>query len=291
MAGSSGAAPFDPRDVPALLAGAIYLPGEGVEPIPGSDDRVWHSLATEPNDASDAHVGHKPVLATAPNGVAVWDLAAGGAYASWVVPVPGAAYTWTERGSYAAWVYLAANDEAAHIAFAQWPETLAQGNRIYAQKNIDLTRAAVYLSRDGFSQDNFNGQGGIGDRSKWNSAWGPGIEPTIDWAGWHFFRATWDASGTNFYCAGGGTLCSTKLRVYVDEVYFEGMYSAPHPQWGGAPPDGPVRELYPSTYPFSWGADYAVNHFDALGPCYVANGDEGLDDATWAQVMAYRAPK
>ena len=289
-ASSGVVVPFDPLDVPALAAGAVYLPGEGVEPIAGTDDTLWHSLAAEVNDASDAHTGHKPVLATAANGAQYWDLAAGGLYSSWVVDLPGAAYTWTDKGTYAVWVYLAQNDDKAHIAFAQWPEVMTQGNRVYCQKNIDFTRAAVYLSRDGFSMDNFNGLDGIGDRSKWNSAWGPDIEPLIDWTGWHFIRVSFDMSAENYYCPGGGTLCSQKMRFYFDEVYYEGMYSAPHPQWGGAPPDGPVRAIYPSTYPFSWGADFAANHFDAIGPAYVARGDEGLSDEVWLQVMAYRAP-
>lgn len=283
---------FDPRDIPALWNGAIYIPGRGVEPITGTQNTRWKSLSQEPNDAWDGHTGHKPVLATAPSGRKYWNLAAGGQYCSWLVQAPGQAYQWTNVGAYAMWVYLAQNDTAPHIAMAQWPESLTPKNRLYVQKNNDTDRMAVYLSRNGFSQDNQNGQGDIGDRSKWNSAWGPGISPLINWKGWHFLVVQWDASQNNYLGpeeTPNALLCSNKLQVFVDGVYYEGMYSAPHTPYGGAPPDGPVRELFASDYPFSWGAHYTSSKFDAIGACYVARGHVPAD--AWDDIMNYWRPE
>lgn len=282
---------FDPREIPALWEGAVYIPGRGVEPIAGTQSTRWRSLSSDPNDCTDQHTGHKPVLATLPNGAKFWDLAGGGQYSSWLVPAPGPAYQWTDVGAYAAWVYLAANDSAAHIAMAQWPETNQPKNRLYVEKNIDPDRMAVYGSRNGLSQDNALGQDGIGDRWKWNSSWGPGVRPLINWTGWHFLVLQFDMTADNYVGpeeTGAGALCSNRLRVFVDGVYFEGLFSTPQPQFGGQPPQGPLIGLAPSDYPFSWGAQYTSNHFDGLGACYVARGPVPL--SAWEQIRNFWRP-
>lgn len=282
---------FDPRDIPALWDGAIYIPGKNVELIENTNNSKWKSLAQEVNDCTDSHTGHKPVLSSLPNGQKYWNLAAGGPYSSWLVESPSSAYQWIDVGAYAMWVYLETNDLNPHVACSQWPEALTPKNRIYVQKNIDADRMAIYGSRNGYSNDNALGQNGKGDRWKWNSSWSPGIPPLINWQGWHFIVLLFDMSQNNYYGpeeTPNNLLCSNKLQVFVDGIYCEGMFSAPQPNYGGAPPTGPITNLFASNYPFSWGAQYASNHFDGIGACYVARGH--VPFSAWNDIMNYWRP-
>lgn len=296
--GRAGGA-LDPRDVPALMAGGIWLPGVGVTSL-GGGSRRWASQATatgDDYDLKDSHTGHKPVATTAANGAAVWDLVAGGATAGWSINTgisarpPGAAIQPTSKGSVALWVKANALDTSIHTIFSMWPGG-ASANRLYFYKNTDNYRLSVFSSNDGSAADTVGGLGVL-SRAKWNSGSGPGSGPLTDWTGWHFVRVEIDSSGTNFLLAGGKH--STKIRVFVDEVEYAndevsgcGQYSA-----GSAPPSGPVAAFVSGAGRFTVGADFASSQWNGLvGPVYISNEDSAaaVTAKQWQRVMLFNAP-
>lgn len=287
----------DPRTVPGLLAGGIWLPGVGVSSL-GGGSRRWASQADNTGDdydLKDSHTGHKPVATTAGNGAAIWDLAAGGATAGWSINTgitarpPGAALQPTTRGSFAGWFKANALDTAIHVFASMWAGGTS-GNRFFLYKNDDNHRCAVFTSWNGSAQD-------IGTplyRSKWNSGSGPGAGPLTDWTGWHFLRIAYDMGGTNLLLAGGKY--STRLRVFVDETELAndtvsgcGGYSAGSPPADG----GPIAGVHNAAGRFSVGADFASSQWNGqIGPVYVSNEDatDAIDASTWRGVMRYGAP-
>lgn len=291
------AGPLDPREVPALMAGGIWLPGVGVTSLGGASRR-WASQSNNTGDdydLKDSHTGHKPVATTAANGAAVWDLVAGGATAGWSINTgisarpPGAAIQPTSRGSFAVWVKANALDTSIRVIASKWAGGTS-GNRWFIYKNDDNHRIAVFTSWNGSAQD-------IGTplyRSKWNSGSGPGAGPLTDWREWHFVRVEYDMSGTNLLLSGGKY--STRLRVFVDEVELVndtvsgcGGYSAGSPPADG----GPIAGVHNAAGRFSVGADFASSQWNGLiGPVYDSNEDSApaITRKQWQRIMQFNAP-
>ncbi len=286
--------PLDPRTVPALMAGGIWLPSTPTVDL-GGGNRAWPSLGTQANSFTDEHTGHKPLLTTAANGAPVWDLPAGGATASWVIPTVGSALKWTSKGTYAGWFKANALDESYHYFFAQWEGGASGNNRILCHKNNDEHRVAIFASHEGSTVDAV-APPDIGGRCKWNSSAGPGIGMLVDWTEWNFIRITVDMDLDNYSI--GGANHSRRLRVWINEVEIVdvdgdggGQFSAPQPDVGGAPPDGPFKGLYGGvdlTW-FALGADYVSSQWNGqLGPFYAANGE--ASEHRWRRIMAWDAP-
>lgn len=282
-----------PLTFSALRNGAVYVPGLHTSSF-GGDDTRWDSLpGTQENPLTDEHTGHKPVLATALNGEKYWDLAAGGATASWGLQTPGTAFRWTQKGSYAAWFRCTTLDTAIQYLWLQWPGG-GSNNRLHTRKNNDLTRLASDVSWLGSAYDaNTNGQGPIGGRAKFNST-----ADVYDWTQWHFVRVTFDWTKSNSTAHGANF--SERQMVFVDEVLDAGTgYSAPATGSGGSPAEGgPIHDpgLYASTAPFWFGSDTnGASHWKGqVGPLFVANGalsDDFIEEITgWSQLMAWHAP-
>lgn len=288
---------FDPRDIPAIgRDGALYIPGRAASPIAGTQSTRWRSLCEEPNDATDEHTGHKPVLNTLPNGQQYYDLAAGGQWSSFLVPNLGPAFKWTEVGAYFLYFHLseaAATSPAPVVLFAQWPSSAPPRRRIYAQKkDTDPGRIAIFGSRDGTADDNGAAPDGIFKRYKYNDNL-PG-SPPLRLAGWHSLVVAFDCAYEQNYFGPAerpaGASCSNKMQVFFDGVRIEGFFTAPQPDpaWQGAPPLGPVQPLFASDYPFSIGADYTSNHVDGLGMWGVARGKVPL--SAWADILNFWRP-
>lgn len=286
--------PINPITVAPLMAGGIWLPSTPTVDL-GSGNRAWPSLATQSNPFSDIHTGHKPLLTEADNGAPVWDLPLGGATASWVMATMGSALRWTTRGSYAGWFRANALDTLFHYFFASWRGGGAN-NRILCHKNNDNHRIAIFVSHAGSALD-ASAPPDIGGRCKWNTSGGPGIGRLTDWTEWHFLRISLDMYARNYSI--GGSNHSRRLRVWIDEeeiVELGGdggsQFSAPQPDVGGSPPDGPVRGIYGGddlTW-FSLGADYVSSQWNGqIGPFYVANGI--MPDVQWRGVMSWEAPQ
>ena len=282
-----------PLTIPALLAGAVYVPGLHVSSLGGGSSQ-WDSLpGTQSNPLTDSHTGYKPQLVTLANGEKAWDLESAGATSSWGLASPGSAFQWTQRGSYAAWFRCTTLDTAIQYLWLQWPGG-GTNNRLHTRKNNDLTRLASDVSWLGSAYDaGQNGQGPIGGRAKYNST-----ANIYDWTQWHFVRVTFDWSETN--SSAHGANFSDRQRVFVDEVLDPGTgYSAPATGSGGSPEEGgPIHDpgLYASTAPFWFGSDTnGSSHWKGLvGPLFVANdklAEDFIDEITlWSQLMAWHAP-
>lgn len=273
------------------MAGGIWLPSTPTTSL-GGGNRAWPSLGTQANAFTDEHTGHKPALVTTASGRRAWDLPAGGATASWVIAATGNALRWTAKGSYAGWFRANALDTSFHYFFSQW---IADHGRILCHKNNDAHRVAIFVSHEGGTTD-AAAPPDIGDRCKWNSSAGPGIGRLVDWRLWNFIRITVDMDEDNYSI--GGSNHSRRLRVWVNEIEIVenggdggGQFSAPQPDVGGAPPDGPFKGIYGGddlTY-LSLGADFVSAQWNGqVGPFYVANGE--LTAHEWRRVMAWEAP-
>lgn len=293
-------APLDPREVPALMAGGIFLPDESYQDI-GGGSHSWGSVATNTGAGYtfyDSHDGFKPVRKTAANGTRYFDLAAGGITASWLIPTtPGLALRWTSKGDYAGWFKLDTLDASIRYLFAQWPGG-ASGNRILAHKNNDLRRLATYVSYAG-SAVGAAGPPDIGGRAKWNSGGGPTEGPEFAWDDWVFVRVSLDMTKENYALSGANL--SYRQTVYINEepvidnaTTGVGVYSAPASDVGGAPPDGPIRGIHSGADSpwFSLGALYVSGQWSKVGPFYIANRDSAqpITAEQWRRVMRYGAP-
>lgn len=295
--------PLDPRDVPGLMAGGIWLPGVGVSTLPGGY-KEWRSQSSNTGASYDLRStlsGYHPVATTASNGAAVWDLDAAGPTACFNIASgitllpPGPALQFTQRGSMAGWFRAKSVTTAIWYFYSMWPGG-SSGNRAVIYKNDDPHRIAVFTSYAGSAVD--APPETIGQRCKWNSGSGPGLGPLTDWTLWHFVRFTWDMSGTNLQILGGNY--STMLRVYIDEeevandvVSGAGSYSAPDSAHGGAPPDGPMRGIWNGATRLSVGSDGESSHIPGqLGPQFISNEDatDPITDEQWPRVMLYNAP-
>lgn len=289
--------PLDPREVPALMAGGIWLPGVGVTSLGGGSTR-WVSQSNNSGDdydLKDSHTGHKPVATTATNGAAVWDLVAGGSTAGWSINTgisarpPGAALQPTSKGCLAGWFKANGLDNAIRVFFSTWPGG-SSGCRSYHYKNDDDYRIAVFTSYNGSAVDT----GTPLYRAKWNSGSGAGQGPLTDWRQWHFVRFAYDMSGENLLLSGGKY--STRLRVFVDEVEYEnntttgcGGYSAGSPPADG----GPLAGIHDGATRFSVGADFQSAQWNGqVGPVYVSNEDSAapITAAQWARIMTFHRP-
>lgn len=310
----SGDLPIHPLDVPAINAGALWVPGLG-ESTAGGNLTVL-SQAAQTNTLTTAGVtGDIPGIAYAGNGVRVWDWTVAN-YTALRVLSPGSALQATGNVSYAGWFKWTATVAGgggvtaipdvlrqARTFWAQWPETSTNNRAIAAL-------SAVGAGQTPYSNLNFSHDpdGGIADdpsyvtsdkRGKFNQT---NDKPVEWWTQWHFYR--WEArtDGANYLGTGAlnGVKLSTRIRFYVDEVLDAGTgYSAPHEQWGD-PPDGPVRwhlinprrTLYPSTAPFTLGAASnsppGANFKGQIGWFCVANGF--VAPQTWERVRRWNAP-
>lgn len=288
---------LDPRDVPALMAGGIWLPGEGYTAF-GGDDHAWASQATQANSFKDDEDGYKPKPEYASNGQPIYRMSPDPgetATASWIIASPGSALQWTQKGSYAGWFKANTSDTSIHYFFRQWPGG-ASNNRVLLHKNNDANRIVVYTSYAGSAVDGVSPPD-IGGRAKWNNAANPGEGVLFDWTQWHFVRVSYDMSLTNYWKnpPTNSAPYSDRLKVYVDEtlVYDNADYSAPSPTLGGSPTDGPIRGIYASTAAFVLGADGHSSQWNGhIGPFYIANSDSAaaITDAEWARIMLFRRP-
>lgn len=282
--------PLDPRTVPELMAGAIWIPGTQ-DTTGGGGARTVLSQATQANPLTTSGVtGDVPALTTASNGAPVW--AFGGAtYTALRVVAPGSAMRWTTKGSFAGWFKGAALTGTIQALFSQWPEGAdATNNRLIAGLTLgDNSRWNINGSWNGLSTDQPTNVG-PDNRWKYNSSAG------IDFTAWHFLRVTVDYTLDNY--STGGVNYSNRVRVFVDEVLDVGSgYSAPHDgvtpetRWGTAP-DGPVRgtQLYPATSAFTLGSTHALGGSwrGYIGPFYICNGE--ISAAKWKRIMKFNAP-
>ena len=287
-----GAISADPRDYPALMAGAIWVPG--LDETYGANLTV-RSLATQTNTIQTGTVtGDIPVPSTAGNGAAYWSYA-GKANPSLAIPKtaalgtgPGAgsALQWTSKGTYAGWFKACSvQDTASHFLLSHAYGT-ASKSRFELRKNLgsgaDQDRLVVEMSFDGTTAD-----GMPGSRCKWNS-----LANVADFTQWLFIRVKVDMTAANYQSAGANK--SYRLRVWINEVEVSGTFSAPGPANGGDPPDGPVRAgPFASDSWLSIGASAISSPIKVgVGPVYVANEDSAatISDAAWARIMTFHAP-
>ena len=295
LQGRPAGGPLDPRTVPQLMAGAIWLPGIGVTTPSGN--LVVASQATQANVLTTVGVtGDIPAQTTAANGAPCWNFGVA-TYAALRVVAPGTAMRWTERGTYALWLKGASLTGTPQQIFTQWPELAAAKNRILAQLTDGMnTGFNIQGSIDGLMTDDPT-FATPDHRWKANYNHTPG---GYDFNAWHFMRVSFDYSLDNYNGAGGENL-SRKLRVYVDEVYDEGTgYSAPHDgntpetKWGDPSTGGPIRApLFASDYRFTLGANDNLGGSwrGLIGPVYIADETAGpISAATWRRVMKFRAP-
>lgn len=276
---------IDPRTVPALMSGGIWLPGIGVTSI-GVDGYTWASQATQSNVLTTAYNFDKAVPTTASNGASVWDYPKTVFGSGFLMLAAGSALRFATKGSYAAWFKANELDDNNHFFFDAWPED-AVNNRFYAYKNVssDLNGASTKVAINGSPLG--IGDDAVHDRWKYNNT--EGIQ---DFSKWNFIRITFDYSLDNYTHDGGNF--SRKMNVYFNEVLDEGAgYSAP-PSPYSAPPDGPVTGtgLYSGVQRLCLGCNYASTTWNGqVGPFYVANGDDGLSNTVWRRVMQYSAPR
>lgn len=287
---SRNAGPLDPRYVPQLMAGGIWLPGVN-DTTGGGGHRTVLSQATQSNSLTTSGVtGDIPSLTTASNGASVWNFG-GATYTALRVVSPGSALQWTTKGSYAGWFKGASLTGTIQALYSQWPEATAPtNNRLIAGLTLgDNTRWNINGSWNGASTDDPT-FATPDNRWKYNSSGG------IDFTQWHFLRFTYDVTLDNY--STGGKNYSNRVKVYIDEVLDVGSgYSAPHDgptpetRWGTAP-DGPVRgtQLYPATFAFTLGSTHTLGGSwrGQIGPFYICNGE--IPNATWKRIMKYRAP-
>ena len=284
-----GAISADPRDYPALMAGAIWVPG--LDETYGANLTV-RSLATQTNTIQTGTVtGDIPVPSVAGNGAAYWSYA-GLTNPSLAIPKTGAlgtgpgagtALQWADEGSYAMWVKACTTqDSASHFLFSHAYGTAAK-SRFEIRKNLgsgaDQDRLVVEMSWDGTTAD-----GTPGSRAKGNSP-----ANVADWTQWLFVRVTVKMLAANYQDAGANK--SYRLRTYIGEVEVPLTFSAPGPgALGGDPPDGPVRAApYASDSWVSVGASAISSTVDeGVGPVYIANG--AVPEAAWARIMTFHAP-
>jgi hypothetical protein len=285
------AGPLDPRNVPQLMAGAIWLPGVQ-DTTGGGGHRTILSQATQANSLTTvAFTGDIPALTTAGNGAAVWDYA-GAAFSGLRVTAPGSALQWTDRGSYAGWFKANSVSGDTRMFFSQWPEGAAPTNRIQSALTAgDNTRLSFQGSINGLSADDPT-FATPDDRWKYNSS------SIYDFTLWNFLVFAFDDSQANYDVAGSHR--SHKLRFTVNGVFDEGTgFSAPHDgptpetEWG-APPDGPIRApLFASTSALAIGCTdtLGASWRGQIGPVYVADETLGVIPASvWRRVMLYSAP-
>lgn len=287
------ASPLDPRNVPQLMAGGIWLPGVG-ESTPAGN-LVIQSQATQSNDLTTVSVtGYVPTQAYASNGARIWDFGAGGLYAALRVLTPGTAMRWTQRGTYAGWFKGASLTGTPQQMFGTWPESASPNNRIYAQlTDGDNTRLNMQGSIDGLSSD-------VGDYSAPDHRWKYNSNAGYDFTKWHFLRFSFDYSLDN-YNGGGGENLSRKLKFYVDENYDEGAgFSAPHDgplpeqKYGDPSTGGPIRAaLFETDYRFTLGSSDTLGGSwkGQIGPFYIASETDGkISPSIWRRVMRFNAP-
>lgn len=291
LGGAPSTGPLDPRKVAQLMAGAIWLPGIGVTTPSGN--LVVASQATQTNTLTTAGVTeHIPVQGYSSNGAPVWQF---GEYKALRVISPGSALQWTQRGSYALWIRGAALSGAPQQILGTWPEGASPNNRIYAQlTDGDNTRFNVQGSINGLSGDVLD-YSAPDNRWKYNSGAG------YDFTTWHFLRWSFDYTGGANYDGPAGENLSTKLRVYVDEIYDEGLgFSAPHDgplpaqKYGDPSTGGPIRApLFATSYRFTVGSSDTLGGSwrGWIGPVYVADETAGrISSAQWKRIMQFRAP-
>lgn len=273
----------DPRLVPALMAGGIWIPGMGVNSI-GGGHFTWDSQATQANQLTTANNFEVPTQATASNGVAIWNMNPITYAQGFGILSPGTALKFASLGSYAFWMKERTDDTTICYMLEMWPNTADK--RFYVYKNNTVGKMSINGS--------FLGQGDADPTDRWKA----NIR-NIDFASWNFYRFTFDYSLDNYQVSGANF--SNKMRVYINETlitevngggaYHEGYSAPPFPY--SEPPDGPIMGtgLYTGGTRFFVGANGGSSGWSGwLGPVYAANGTEGLDDTVWAKVMKFHAP-
>jgi len=303
---------IDPRTVPQLMAGGIWIPSLGVTSL-GGGNRAWASQATQTNSFTDTNSPSKPVLTAASNGVAVWDVSQSGAglQSCWAIMSPDTALRFLQKGTYAVWAKGALTASQLYL-WSQAPEgyggTLPTNNRFVLWYNpLDATLNGAKFSSNISFLGSFADVGNtpnLPGRAKAN--FGNGLfDPRL----WHFYVLRWDSSKTNYVGSGGEDL-SHRWEFYIDGIWQEGDgWSAP-PQgtnlyieakdYRDPANGGPVQAFAPyygladSTAPLVLGAqNYAgVAQWPGLiGPTYIFNEESGaVSDSILSGVMNFMRP-